>query len=904
MNGFWLRMKSLMNRRRMDRELAEELEFHQAMLRQRLVREGTAPAELDQAARQTFGNGARWHERLRELWQFRTLENLLRDLNFSVRLLWKAPGFTAVALLTLALGVGGNTAVFSLINGLLLRPLPVPHGEQLAVLRYDDAGPEPNYEFCTPFFRGLEQRHEVFSDIYAYNVDLLQVKGKSGSENIHGMLVSGQFFRALQTPPLLGRYLLPEDDVRGGSPAGLAVVISEPFWKSWFQGAPDVVGRKLVIANVPFTVVGVMPKRFIGADPMSRPQIYAPLSTDPIIDAPRNHIDDGIHAWWLTVGARLQPGVTLAQANASLATISDPILHDASTEASYIADEEKGHFKFAAEPGSRGFTFARRFFRKPLLTMFLMCGGILLLACLNLASLLMARGAARERELATRLAIGATRRRLIQQMLIESLLLAMLGTAAGVAAASLVLRSLAALLMSGVDGVQLDTSLDGRVFAFAAGVAVVASLLIGLVPALQATAGNLNDHIKDGHHGRHQGSFDRRKLLPRILMASEVALALVLVVGAGLLATSLLKLFRSGAGFDPRGLVNIGFTMDKQPLEGDALMRLYQQLGDGLSHQPGVKSVSFQFIVPLAHRGWNGRYSAPGAAPQTIFMNSVAPKYFSTMRIPLYRGREFSWADTNASGLKIILNRSAAKLLFPGQRALGQQVTNNQAMDDTDKPVTKSYEVVAVVGDTKYRDLRTPPPPSAYVPILQDEQKKPSLSAVLRVDRRHDAALASAARSLAARLAPTIPAPTFSTMDEILNQSIVAERMMALLALFFAGCALLVTAIGLYGTLAYATARRTSEIGIRMALGAQRGRVLAMVFRENAVVAAAGAGAGLGAALLASRVLASFLYGTSPRDPWVLAGSVIALAVIASLASLLPALRAARIEPMEAIRCE
>ncbi len=237
--------------------------------------------------RRAFGNRSRWQERLTELWQFRTLENFLRDLSFSARLLRKSPGFTAVALLTLALGVGANTAVFSLINGLLLRPLPVPHAEQLAVLRMEEGGPQPDYDFCTPFFRSLEARHDVFADVFAYNPDTLQVQGRSANENIHGMLVSGQFFRALQTAPLLGRYLTPEDDRRGGSPAGLAVVISEHFWETWFDRAPDVVGRKLIIANVPFTVVGVMPKRFIGADPTQRPQIFAPLSADPIIDAPQ-----------------------------------------------------------------------------------------------------------------------------------------------------------------------------------------------------------------------------------------------------------------------------------------------------------------------------------------------------------------------------------------------------------------------------------------------------------------------------------------------------------------------------------------------------------------------------------------------------------------------------------------
>jgi predicted permease len=888
-----LKIQSLFRRRRMASEISEELEFHQALLRERLLRQGVPPAELDMAARRTFGNASRWRERLIELWQFGTLENLLRDLGFSTRLLRKSPGFTVVALLTLTLGVGANTAVFSLINGLLLRPLPVPHADQLAVLRMEEGGPQPNYSFCTPFFRSLERNHDVFADVFAYNPDILQVQGRSANENIPGVLVSGQFFRALQTAPLMGRYLTPEDDRPGGSPEGLAVVITEPFWETWFDRAPDVVGRTLVIANVPFTVVGVMPKRFIGADPTRNPQIFAPLSTDPIIDAPRNHIDDGIHAWWLTVGVRLQPGVTLARANASLATVSRPILHQASDDADFIGEEEKGHFHFVAEPGSRGFAYARLVFRRPLLAMFSMCGGILLLACLNLAGLLMARATARERELATRLAIGATRQRLIQQMLVESLLIAILGTAAGLAVAPLASRSLAAILLSVDSGWRLDTSLDVRVLCFAACIAVISAVLIGLVPALEATAGNVIDHIKDGQHARQPQ--ERRRILPRVLLASEVALALVLVVGAGLLATSLVRLFQSGVGFDPRGLVNIAFRMDKQQLEGDALMSQYQQLAEGLNRQPGVKNVSFEFIVPLSHRGWNGRYGAPGAQPQLIYMNSVGPDYFATMRIPLFQGREFTWADSKASGLKITLNRSAANLLFPGEEALGQQVIEERSHS--------TYQVVAVVGDTKYRDMREPAPPSGYVPIMQDEQKKLSLTAVVRTDGPQ-AALGSAARSLAARLAPTIPAPTLSTMNEVLNDAMSTERMMALLSVFFAGCALLVTAIGLYGTLAYATARRTSEIGIRMALGAQRSRVTLLVFWENALVAGIGSLAGLTIALSVYGAMASFLYGTSPRDPWVLLGSVAALTLIASVASLVPALRAARIEPMAAIRCE
>jgi predicted permease len=888
------RMAALFGKRKLDDDLDEELRAHIDFAIEENIKSGMSAQQARTAALRAFGGVTQAKEEYRVQRGLPFFEQMGRDIRFAVRQMLKSPAFTLVAVLTLAFGVGANTAVFSLINGLLLRPLPVPHADQLAVLRYEQGGPEPEYDFCTPFFRSLENDHQVFSEVFAYVGNTLQVRGGSANENVPGALVSGEFFQALETPPLLGRSLTPLDDQPGGNPAGLAVVISESFWNNWFNRAPDVLGRKLIIANTPFTVVGVMPKRFIGADPTQRPEIYAPLSADPIINAPNDHIADGIHSWWLTVGARLNPEMTLDRANAELLTVSNPILHEAgAADGRFIAEKEKGHFHFVAEPGSRGYTYARFLFRKPLVAMFAMCGGILLLACLNLASLLMARGVARERELATRVAMGATRRRVIQQLLTESLLLATIGAAAGLAAAPLVSHSLAAMVENGWSEVQLDTSIDPRVFLFAAIVAVASALLIGLVPALQATAGSLNTHIKDGHFARQ--SQQRRKIVPRLLLASEVAVALTVVVGAGLLATSLVRLFKSGAGFDPNGLVNIAFSMDKQALEGDALMRVYQQLGEGLSHQPGVKNVSFEFIVPLSHRGWNGRFTSPAGGMHMLFMNSVGPHYFATMRIAFPMGREFSWSDTNASGLKIILNQTAARQLFPGQNAVGQRVINTREKT--------SYEVVGVAADAKYRDMRSSAPAQGYVPIQQDEQQKPSLNAVVRIDGL-EAPLAAAARDLAAQLAPSIPAPVMTTVSDVMNRSVNSERMMALLSVFFAACALLVTAIGLYGTLSYATARRTSEIGIRMALGARRAGVVAMVFRENALIGAAGAGVGLVVALLASRALASFLYETSPRDPWVLMGAVVALTFIASTASILPALRAARTDPMKALRTE
>src|SRR5580704_3116703 len=341
------RCRAFFRSRKLDDDLDEELRSHIEFAVEENLKRGMNAQQARTAALKEFGGMTQTQEDYRMQRGLPLIEQVGRDLRFAIRQLLKSPGFTMVALLTLALGVGANTAVFSLINGLLLRPLPVPHAEQLAVLRYTEGSPDPNdYFLCAPFFRDLENQHEVFSDVFAYVGDTLQVKGPSGNENVPGMLVSGQFFQAMETAPLLGRYLTPQDDQPGGNPAGLAVVISEDFWNNRFNRAPDVVGRVMVIANTPFTVVGVMPKRFIGPDPTQRPEIYVPLSADPIIAAPENHIEAGTHAWWLTAMARLQPGISLDQANAALRTVSGPILHDASTDANFIAGEERGHFHF------------------------------------------------------------------------------------------------------------------------------------------------------------------------------------------------------------------------------------------------------------------------------------------------------------------------------------------------------------------------------------------------------------------------------------------------------------------------------------------------------------------------------------------------------------------------------
>jgi predicted permease len=383
------------------------------------------------------------------------------------------------------------------------------------------------------------------------------------------------------------------------------------------------------------------------------------------------------------------------------------------------------------------------------------------------------------------------------------------------------------------------------------------------------------------------------------MMAGEVALALMLVVGAGLLASSLVRLHRSGVGFDQRGIQNIAFNMDQQRVTGNAMVQFYREIGEGLRGQPGVKDLSFARLVPFSHSTWDEEFSLGAGKTFDIYLNAVAPDYFRTMRIPLFEGRDFHWDDTTSTGLKIILNKSAAKLLFANRNPIGQTITKRDGGKLT------QYEVVGIVGDAKYEDLRSVPPPGAYLPVTQEEDVRllSSYYAVVRTDGP-SAPLAEAAHALATRINPTIPPPVMTSMTSTVDQSLGAERTMTLLSVFFALCALTVTAIGLYGTLACSTARRTSEIGIRMALGAQRSQVAMMIFRQNSAVALAGTAAGLVAALLSSRALAAFLYGTSARNPWIFAASIAVLAVIAVAASLLPAIRAARINPMAAIRNE
>lgn len=887
---------SFLHRQKLDSVLDEELRSHIELAIDENLRLGMTPQEARRKALRDFGGMEQTRENYRLRRGLPMLDQLLRDVRFGARQLMRAPGFTLTAVGTLALGLGANMAVFSLVNGLLLRPLPVPHAEELTVIYEHRSGDMRfSYSLPEPTFRAVARHREAFDSIAASSDTTMEVRTKTGTVQVMGTFVTGEYFTMLQTAPLLGRTLTVQDD-QAGSPGVYAVVITEGFWHSWFQGTPDVIGKTLTIANQSFTIVGVMPKSFIGTSPVQRPQIFANIQAEPVIDAPYSSLKSGESSYWLNILGRRRKGVTLESANAALAGASTAVLEESTKDAETLTDAREHHFTLAAESGSAGFTYLRLLFRKPLVLVMSMCGGVLLLSCLNLASLLLARSEARQRELATRLALGASRRRLIQQLLIESLMIAGLGTVIGFALSPLVSHALAALLIRQQVGVFVDTAPDIRGFGFAALLTIVATLLIGLLPALRATGSSLAERMKLGGQTKPGQGFgrDRNRMLPRLLMSGEVALALLLVTGAGLLAASLTRLYRTGLGFEPKGVLNVELVMSKQSLKGDALVRWYQQYATALMHLPGVQSVSYASVLPLSSSMEGNDFSSPYSqgSPQ-MDTTTIGPGYFATMHTALLAGREFRWEDTSASGDKIILNEAAARMLFPGRNALGQVV----------KSYKHFYEVVGIVADAHYLSIQEQPPATAYRALTQATKGQESYTALVRVQGALTS-VAEAARKLAVQMAPDAPAPDMNTMSSLVDDSISSERMMAVLSSFFGVFALLVTAIGLYGTLSYSTTRRTSEIGVRMALGARRAQVALMIFRENGWMVLSGSIVGLGIAMLAAKAIASFLYGTPARDPWVLAGAVAALVLVASAASMLPALRAARMQPMEALRTE
>jgi predicted permease len=751
------------------------------------------------------------------------------------------------------------------------------------------------YAFNYPWFKRIEKESSGIMHAFAFASRTLRLKTASSTEDLPAQLVSGSYFPTLQVAPVLGRYITPRDD-RPGTPDGGVAVLSGALWRSRFGSDPNILGRKLIINQTVFTIIGVMPDSFRGMDRDQRPGVFIPLESEPLLDPPFNSIAAGYQVWWMRVGARLNEGVSLEQAGAFLKANSRAIMQGKEMPPNFnFSGYQLSDLYLSAESGLAGYSLLRLRFAKPLEVLMVLVGLVLLVACLNLATLLIARAAARRRELSTRFALGASRSRLVRQLLTECLLLSLAGTAIGLPTALLLTRALALLVapQHRISSAQIDTTPDPIVFAFTAAIAVVATLATGIAPALRSTGSGLQAGLSEGSNALRAA--ERRRLWPRTLLAVEVAAALVLVTGATLLGYSFLKLHQLPLGFDPAGLVHLTIDTGHEKLR-TSLPEMYRQLTERLQKLPSVSDISICQVVPFTGAVAMTEVTVPGKSRQPVWENAVGPRYFSTMRTSLREGREFRWSDTGAAGAVAILNVSAEKALFPGEHALGQHVSN-----DGGKTL---LEVIGIVDDTKYSSVRDASPPVIYFPAMSFmDNKTPSLTFLLRTSGPAAPLIASAGRIVHQNV-PEIPLPVAITMQDTLNESLASERVLTMLATFFGILALVITGIGLYGTLAYMTERRTGEIGIRIALGARPRNIAWLVCAENSTIALSGCVAGLIASLLASKLIASLLFGVTPRDPLAFGVAASALLLVAVAASVLPAAKATRIDPVAAIRHE
>jgi putative ABC transport system permease protein len=827
---------------------------------------------------------------------------LWQDLRYGLRLLRLNPGFTAVAVLSLALGIGANTAIFQLIDAIRLRTIPARNPHELAIVRIADrswgsGNFSSNYaELTFPIWEEIRQRQQAFSSFSVWSNDQFNLASGGEAHYAQGIWVSGDFFNVLGVQPILGRLLSPADDQPGCGAAG--VDISYSFWQLHFGGEASVVGKRLTLNGYPFEIIGVTPPGFYGVSVGDSFDVAVPICSEPVINGEDSRLNVR-RDWWLASIGRLKPGWSIAQATAQLGAITPAILQE-TVPPQYDADGVKHYlaYKFAAFPAENGFSELRRQSEAPLWLLLGLSGLVLLIACANLANLMLARAGSREREFVVRLAIGASRGRLIRQLLSESLILAVAGAVCGAFLAIELSNLLVSFMSPSRSPIYLDTALDWRVLGFTAGLAILTTVLFGLTPAIRSTRMAPSVVLKSGGRGMSAGR--ERFGLRRILVTSQVALSLVLLVGSLLFVRSLRNLFTLDAGFQQNGILitSVDFTHFNLPPERRTGFK--RDLLARVRAIPGVASAADAFLVPIG--GMSSNDEVLGDTPEqkkgVTWINYVSPGYFVTLETPLLSGRDFNDSDTATSPKVAIVSQAFVRKFLNGASPLGQTF---RIWQPSGHPVT-FYEIVGVVKDSKYQDMHEEIGPISFFPIAQRE--KPDLSDQIIV--RSAAALPGLITSLKGVISDVNPAidVEFKVFKTQIRESLLRDQLMATLSGFFGFLAALLAAIGLYGVFSYAVVQRTNEIGIRMALGAQRADVMRMIMREAGVVLLVGQVAGVGIALAATQLAASLLFGLKPRDQLTLILSVFILSLVAALASYVPAHRASRLDPMVALRYE
>ena len=833
--------------------------------------------------------------------------NLGHDLRFAVRSFKKSPVFLAVAVLSLALGIGANTAIFTLVDQILLRLLPVKDPQQLVLLW--GRGPHygsnnGRYKLSYPMYEDFRDHNQVFSGVFCRWGTSFSVSSEGRTERVDGELVSGTYFPVLGVGAALGRVFTPDDDrVPGGHPVA---VISYRYWLNRFGGSKDVIGKKLLVDGYPLTIIGVSRAGFDGTDPGSSPQIRVPVMMEAQLSPQFAEFYSlkSRRGRWVNVFGRMKPGVTMTQAKAALQPFFHQMLEMEVREKDFATaapETKKAFLSMWMEllPASKGDSELRREFASPLLVLTALVGLVLLIACANVANLQVARATARQKKVAVRLALGASRSRIVSQLLVESLMLALAGGAVGLALAVWMDRALLNFLPAGDSPLTISTAPDWRILAFNLGISLLTGIVFGLAPALQSTRPNLAGTLKDQVGSIAGGTAVG---LRKTLVAAQVALSLLLLIGAGLFIRSLSNLKGLDPGFRTANLVGFAVSPPTNGYRPERSLDFYRRLRESLDALPGVDSSSLAIMPVLTGDEWDssmaveGFQHKPTEAPDP-HMQFISPDYFKTMNIPILLGRDFRMTDGREAPKVCIVNEKFARRFFRNGLAIGRHIGMGG------DPGTKlDIEIIGVVRDTKYESMREEVPLEVYRPYHQMEFVI-GMYAYVRTARRPEQAF-SGIRRVVNGLDPNLPVFEMKTIETQLEESLITERLVATLSAGFGALATLLAAIGLYGVMAYIVAQRTREIGVRMALGASGRDVVKLVMRDVFILTGIGIGVGLPAAWGLTRMVRSQLYGIQPNDTLTIAAATLGIAFVALLAGYVPAVRATRVDPMRALRWE
>lgn len=891
----WLR--GVFQRNRVENDMESELRFHLDAYADDLVRQGIPRDEALRRARLEFGPLESKKEECRASLGLRLWDETQADIRYAFRSLRKSPAFTIVAILTLALGIGANTAIFTLIDAILFRLVPVHNAQELYQLRIHRPGSDSVQDaFTNPLWESLRTRQDVFSEMASWGNVSFDLSSGGAIRPADGIWVSGNFFSTLGVRPAIGRLIGPHDD-RRGCPA--IAVVSYGFWQDHYAGSPSVVGSSILLNAQSFEIVGVSQRGFDGLDIGMKFDVAAPNCATVLMDGKRSRLDQRSW-WWLTVIGRANPGVSRQQVAARLRAVSPQVF----AAAVPLGWDKQGQDSFLHRwcdviPVGAGISWSlRQNFEQPLWVMMGVAGVVLLIACANIAALLLARAARQRREIAVRLALGASRLRLVRGLFMHAAILSCLGAVAGVILSRWGTSFLLHCISRHDQPLFLNLSPDWRVIAFTSAAALITAALFGIIPGLRST----RVRVTESMNSAGKLNTDRDTPLRKAIVAAQIALSLALLITAGLFLRSFAKLMAIDPGFDKHSVLLVTANLKNAPIKPENQEAVLQTIQDRLARLPGVTSVARSEIVPLSNRMWDQPVQTDLPASTTAndsdaLMNAVTPGYFATMRISLLAGRDFSQADTGASPEVAIVNQSLVRKLFPAVNPIGHILRVKQSAGNFGPPI----QIVGVASDSKYTSLRDEIAPTVFFPTLQ-VPKEPAYAFCLRTAIMPSSMITAVEKAVAG-VNGGIPLE-FNTLEQELDDVTVQERVLALLSTFFGGVAVLLAEIGLYGTVSYRVAMRRPEFGIRLALGARVGTITRMVLREVLMIVLPGLAAGVAISFAAATAVQKLLFGLAPRDAATFLGAAAILAAVVLLAAYAPARRAARTDPMAALRYE